>query len=149
MAKNDRVQLLFPSQCAFTPFTKVDIGPGVINPSRYWEWLEHSVSNPESQTPERSPYSIMLSYSTIFYYLKFFNKFATIKFPLLYLGFEKKSLISIKIWKFSMKEHLLRILTRELKCWLQKYQHLAEGISAPAKFQCLLTLNCLLTAHEL
>ena len=35
MAKNDRLQLLFPSLCAFTPFTQVDIGTGVINPSRH------------------------------------------------------------------------------------------------------------------
>ena len=30
MAKNDHLQLQFPSQCQFTPFTDVDIGTGVI-----------------------------------------------------------------------------------------------------------------------
>ena len=36
--------------------------------------------------------SIILSYSTIFYYLKFFfNKFATIQHTLLHLGIDKKA----------------------------------------------------------
>ena len=44
----------------------------------------------------------------------FFNKFPTLQYPLLHLGLP----MSIKICKFLMKKHLLKILTRKLKCWL-------------------------------